>query len=101
MGDAAREAPEIQRRGQRMVEAETPVEVLVWIDSHRSRWHQHRGWAVAWTETQVRVRYIDDHEREGPGVGLAERCHAGLALLLTFDVALHLLAASRGCFSFC
>jgi len=62
--DAAHDAPAGARHGLRMVQAETPVPVRVWLTNSRGE-HRFDGVAVAWTSTQVRVRYLDDTGREG------------------------------------
>jgi hypothetical protein len=63
--DAAHSAPQEQRQGGRVVEPLDPVPVRVWIEARQSGDQECDGHATAWTDRQVRVRYIDIHGREG------------------------------------
>lgn len=66
-GLAAQGAPSEARRPQRETRPEAPIPVWVWMvlgmNSHQS--YRAQGEAVAWTEDQVWVRYIDPQGREG------------------------------------
>jgi hypothetical protein len=65
MRDAAAGAPEAQRRGQRITEPSEPIPVRVWVQARQSGAFEAEGHVIAWTATQVHVRYIDKHGREG------------------------------------
>ena len=65
MWDAARQAPEQARAGERVTTSAAPLAVRVWIDAGRSGYSQCDGHAIAWTRTQVQVSYVDRHAREG------------------------------------
>ena len=50
--------------GQPVTQADSPLPVAAWI--HTRQGHSCVGGvAVAWTPRAVRVRYVDDHGREG------------------------------------
>ncbi|WP_157465558.1 hypothetical protein [Cellulomonas sp. Leaf395] len=59
------DAPAEARTGERMVQPETPLPVVVWVTSGRGKSFAADGHAVAWTTSQVRVRYLDPGGREG------------------------------------
>lgn len=65
MRDAAANAPESQRRGQRVVEPTEPIPVRAWIQARQSGEFEAEAVAIAWTEKQVHVRYLDKQGREG------------------------------------
>lgn len=65
--DAGREPPKESRARERETRAADPIEVEVWIDCNRSRYKRFSGVALAWTQSQVYVRYVDDNDREGTG----------------------------------
>lgn len=65
MRDTAHSAPEKQRKGSRIVEPSDPIPVRAWIEARQSGAHECDGHAIAWTDRQVHVRYIDTHGREG------------------------------------
>ncbi|WP_447925561.1 hypothetical protein [Georgenia muralis] len=50
--------------GDPVTHPETPVPVRAWVHN-RTGHHLVDGAAVAWTKTAVRVRYTDEHGREG------------------------------------
>lgn len=58
------EAPRKAREGKRVTEAASPTPVRAWLKNRESEF-QADGEALAWTSTQVHVRYIDPHGREG------------------------------------
>jgi hypothetical protein len=47
------------------VEPDEPIPVRVWIQARQSGEFLAEAHAIAWTDKQVRVRYIDKHGREG------------------------------------
>jgi len=63
--DAAEEAPGKSRQGARIVRPAEGIPVHAWIVSPQSGEQEVDGEAVAWTDSQVRVRYVDRHGREG------------------------------------
>jgi len=65
MHEQAPDAPAEARAGDRMVQPETPLPVRAWITSGRGKSFHADAHAVAWTSTQVRVRYLDPGGREG------------------------------------
>ncbi|GAB4086347.1 hypothetical protein GCM10028784_29770 [Myceligenerans cantabricum] len=64
MRDRADDAPLEARDGQQSTTASSPIPVRVWLKNPRGGF-QADGEALSWTSTQVRVRYIDIHGREG------------------------------------
>jgi len=65
MRDFPDQAPSKQRDGVPAHRPETPVPVRVWVTQRQTGEFEANGVAVAWTDRQVEVRYVDPHGREG------------------------------------
>ncbi|WP_277212361.1 hypothetical protein [Isoptericola croceus] len=65
MRDYAETAPEGARKQARIVRPETPVPVRAWLRQRQSGEHLVDGEAIAWTERQVQVSYLDPLGRRG------------------------------------
>lgn len=63
--DAAEEAPGRSRISAHVVRPGEGIPVRAWIVSRQSGEQMVDGDAIAWTDTQVHVRYVDAHGREG------------------------------------
>lgn len=63
--DAAEEAPGKSRTDARIVRPLEGIPVRAWIVSRQSGEQVVDGEAIAWTASQVHVRYVDKHGREG------------------------------------
>ncbi|MEV8027548.1 hypothetical protein [Cellulosimicrobium funkei] len=58
MRDHAEEAPELGRRGQRIVRPSEGIPVRAWVTQRQSGEARVDGEAVAWAGRQVHVRYL-------------------------------------------
>lgn len=65
MRDHAETAPEGPRKTARIVRPDEPVPVRAWLRQRQSGEHLVDGEAIAWTDRQVELRYIDPHGRQG------------------------------------
>lgn len=65
--EAAQGAPSEARRFQRAVRPEPPIPVWVWLvmGMNSDQSYRAEAEALAWTENQVSVRYVDNQGREG------------------------------------
>lgn len=65
MRDHAETAPEGPRKAARVVRPDEPVPVRAWLRQRQSGEHLVDGEAIAWTDRQVEIRYIDPNGRQG------------------------------------
>lgn len=65
MRDSAQGAPDKARAGQREVRTGEPIPVWVWLIQRNHGEYRAKAEALAWTEDQVWVRFIDHIGREG------------------------------------
>lgn len=65
MRDSAQGAPGRARSDQREVKAGEPIPVWVWLVLSNRGDYRAKAEALAWTEDQVWVRFIDPIGREG------------------------------------
>lgn len=65
--EAAQGAPSEARKFQRTAWPEAPIPVWVWLvmGMNSDQSHRAQAEALAWTENQVWVRYVDNQGREG------------------------------------
>ncbi|MFC8597184.1 MULTISPECIES: hypothetical protein [unclassified Isoptericola] len=63
--DAAEGAPGKSRQGAHVTRPDRGIPVRAWITSRQSGEQLVDGEATAWTDSQVHVRYVDGHGREG------------------------------------
>lgn len=63
--DSAQGAPGKARTDQRVVKADEPIPVWVWLVIPQRGDYRAEGEALGWTSDQVWVRYRDQNGREG------------------------------------